>query len=225
MSVKPETIPTLKEIIFWGASGHALVLHDFIGNAGYRLVALFDRNADLQSPLTGITVYPGAEFQSWISNHGRKTAFALAIGGSDGADRMKLFSILSKAGLEAPVLIHPQASVSKGSHLGAGSQVLAGACLVTHAQLGKACILNTRSSVDHECILGDGVHIAPGATLAGCVEVGEHSFIGTGSVVLPRIKIGKNVIIGAGSLVTKDIPDHVVAYGHPAKIIRQNYSN
>jgi acetyltransferase-like isoleucine patch superfamily enzyme len=40
--------------------------------------------------------------------------------------------------------------------------------------------------------------------------------------ILDGIKIGKNTIIGAGSVVTKDIPDNVVAYGSPCKIIRDN---
>ena len=43
-----------------------------------------------------------------------------------------------------------------------------------------------------------------------------------GSNIIDNVKIGKNVIIGAGSLVTKDIPDDVVAYGNPCKIVRKN---
>jgi acetyltransferase-like isoleucine patch superfamily enzyme len=43
-----------------------------------------------------------------------------------------------------------------------------------------------------------------------------------GSNIIDNVKIGKNVIIGAGSLVTKDIPDNVVAYGNPCKIVRKN---
>jgi maltose O-acetyltransferase len=41
-------------------------------------------------------------------------------------------------------------------------------------------------------------------------------------VIIPEIKIGKKTIIGAGSVVTRDIPDNVVAYGNPAKVIRDN---
>jgi acetyltransferase-like isoleucine patch superfamily enzyme len=43
-----------------------------------------------------------------------------------------------------------------------------------------------------------------------------------GTNILNQVKIGKNTIIGAGSVVTKDIPDNVVAYGSPCKIIRDN---
>ena len=80
------------------------------------------------------------------------------------------------------------------------------------------CIVNTASSIDHDCILEDFTFIGPNATLCGGVEIGECSFIGAGSVILPYIKIGKNCIIGAGSVVTKNIPDNSTAYGNPAKI-------
>ncbi|HEY2120237.1 MAG TPA: acyltransferase [Candidatus Acidoferrum sp.] len=53
------------------------------------------------------------------------------------------------------------------------------------------------------------------------VEIGDGSFIGFGSVILPNVKIGKNVIIGANSVVTRDIPDYCVAAGAPASIRRK----
>ncbi|MFN8708600.1 MAG: DapH/DapD/GlmU-related protein, partial [Planctomyces sp.] len=64
------------------------------------------------------------------------------------------------------------------------------------------------------------VHIAPGATVAGCVTIGENAMIGAGAVVLPRLTIGPNSIVGAGSIVTRDIPANKVAFGNPARIIR-----
>jgi len=50
--------------------------------------------------------------------------------------------------------------------------------------------------------------------------IGENCFIGIGAIILPGVKIGDQVIIGAGSVVTKDIPAHVIAVGNPAHIIR-----
>lgn len=46
--------------------------------------------------------------------------------------------------------------------------------------------------------------------------------IGAGSIILGGITIGENSLIGAGSLVTKDVPDNVIVYGSPAKIIKEN---
>ena len=43
-----------------------------------------------------------------------------------------------------------------------------------------------------------------------------------GAIIVDGVTIGDNVVIGAGSLVLKDVPDNVVAYGNPSKIIREN---
>jgi acetyltransferase-like isoleucine patch superfamily enzyme len=53
------------------------------------------------------------------------------------------------------------------------------------------------------------------------VSIGDGSWLGHGSVVLPGVTIGRHVVIGANSVVTKDIPDFSVAVGVPAKVIRQ----
>ena len=53
------------------------------------------------------------------------------------------------------------------------------------------------------------------------VSIGDGSWLGHGSVVLPGVTIGRHVVIGANSVVTKDIPDFSVAVGVPAKVIRR----
>lgn len=63
-----------------------------------------------------------------------------------------------------------------------------------------------------------GNSIAPGG---GTVEIGEGTFIGFGSTIMPNVRIGKNCVIGAGSVVTTDMPDYSIAAGIPAKIIRK----
>lgn len=54
------------------------------------------------------------------------------------------------------------------------------------------------------------------------VHIGDNSWIGGNSIILPGITIGKNVVVGAGSVVTKDIPDNCLAVGNPCKVIREN---
>ena len=53
------------------------------------------------------------------------------------------------------------------------------------------------------------------------VTIGDNVWIGGNTVILPGVHIGSNTVIGAGSVVTKDIPDWVVAAGNPCKVIRQ----
>lgn len=52
------------------------------------------------------------------------------------------------------------------------------------------------------------------------VKIGNNVWIGSGGIVLPGVCIGDNSVIGAGSVVTKDIPSNVVAFGNPCKVIR-----
>lgn len=53
------------------------------------------------------------------------------------------------------------------------------------------------------------------------VRIGKNCWIGAGVVIVPGITIGDNVVVGAGSIVTKDLPDNVVAVGNPCRILRE----
>lgn len=59
-------------------------------------------------------------------------------------------------------------------------------------------------------------------TTASPVKIGDDSWIGGGTIILPGVTIGRNVIIGAGSVVTKNIPDDALACGNPAIIKKWN---
>ena len=60
-----------------------------------------------------------------------------------------------------------------------------------------------------------------GLEYAKPITIGNHVWLGGGVKVMPGLTIGNNVVIGSGSIVTKDIPDGVVAAGNPCKIIRK----
>lgn len=86
---------------------------------------------------------------------------------------------------------------------------------------------------------GDNVFIAPncgfytsghpleasernkGLEYARGITVGNNVWIGAHVCVLPGVTIGDNCVIGAGSVVTKDIPDHSLAFGNPCKVVRK----
>ena len=59
-----------------------------------------------------------------------------------------------------------------------------------------------------------------GKELASPTIVGDNVWVGGGVIICPGVKIGNNVTIGAGSVVTRDIPDNVVAVGNPCRVIK-----
>jgi sugar O-acyltransferase (sialic acid O-acetyltransferase NeuD family) len=102
-----------------------------------------------------------------------------------------------------------------------GADIFPNTFLGPNIQIGVGTLINTRSNIHHDTIIGDFCDIAPSAILLGGVVVGDCTFIGSGATILPRIKIGNNVIIGAGSVVNSDIPSNVIALGVPAKVVKK----
>lgn len=206
--------------VIWGCSGHASVLLDMIEQQQGRVVAFVD---ELPVPTLrqGVPVLAGC--RAWLqwrqSQASALRLFGAAAVGRQGHHRQRIQASLHQQGVDMPTLLHPQASVSPWARVGAGGQVLAMAVVAAKATLGDVCIVNHRAVVDHECVLGAGVFVGPGATLCGCVWVGEDAFIGAGAIVLPRVRIGAGALIGAGAVVTRDVPDHAVVVGNPARLM------
>lgn len=217
----------MRECVIWGCAGHAMVLAEALAANNARVVALFD-NRDVASVLDGVPVFHGLHgFESWASkyrNLGEVTAF-VAIGGNRGSERFQVQQTLADRGLRLGCVVHPNALVSGSAFLGEGSQVLAGAIVAAGARVGEACIINHKASLDHESVIGAGGHLAPGATVCGCVSLGRNVMVGAGAVVLPRIVVGDDVTIGAGAIVTCDVPSGVTVIGCPARPSAQSASN
>jgi len=214
----------LKEMIFWGATGQAKVLRECLKLSGIKLVSLFDNNESLVAPFDDVPLYFGKkELEAWITERklNNPVGFLVAIGGDKGKDRIEIQEYLESYGLIALIAKHPTAVIADNVKIGSGSQILANSTLCVETTIGRGCIVNTGAIVDHECYLYDGVHVCPGATLAGCVLVEPYSMIGTGAVVLPRIRIGKGAIVGAGAVVIEDVPSYSVVVGNPARVIKE----
>jgi UDP-perosamine 4-acetyltransferase len=131
--------------------------------------------------------------------------------------RQQIFERFKGMGYRFATVIHPSAVLSSDVELGEGAQVIAGVVIQPGSRIGINSIINTSASVDHDCIIADHVHIAPGVTLSGGVKVGECSHIGTGATLIQGISIGSACLVAAGAVVTKDIADGAMVRGVPAR--------
>ncbi len=71
---------------------------------------------------------------------------------------------------------------------------------------------------------GHPIHHEPrnsGVEYAFPISIGDNVWIGANVVINPGVSIGKNTVIGSGSVVTKEIPDNVIAVGNPCRILRK----
>ena len=93
------------------------------------------------------------------------------------------------------------------------------------SKLGNNCYLNVNSVIDHECVVGHGVHIMGSAYIAGRVKIENFVSVGANATILPDIVLGEGSIIGAGAVVTKNVKPYDVVVGNPARFLKKNKKN
>lgn len=199
-----------QKIAVIGAGGHAKVVVATLSGAGqFKAVAFDDIQGKWGSEILGVPVrgpisaVVDGEYQSGL----------IAIG--NNARRKEIAGTVK---LEWITVIHPFAYVHSSVKLGEGTVVFAGAVIQPETVIGDHVIVNTGATIDHDCRIADFAHIAPGASLAGNVVVGEGTLVGIGSSVIPGLRIGSWATLGAGAVAVRDVPDHAVAIGVPARI-------
>lgn len=202
----------MANVYLFGASGHGKVIKDILHANGIKVEAFIDDNPELDK-CDGRPVL-----------HDVKGLSPLIVSIGDCRIRKMVVEKIEAVtpSVEFASTIHPSAFVSPSAKIGEGTVVMAGAVVNADAIIGKHCIVNTGASIDHECVIEDYCHIAPGVHISGDAHVGKGVWIGVGTCVIQGIKIGENCMIGAGSVVVRDIPDGVVAYGNPCKVVRAN---
>ncbi|UKS24986.1 acetyltransferase [Paenibacillus sp. HWE-109] len=203
-----------EKVVIIGGGGHAKVIIDIIQSTGTYEVIGFTSPIDVEKSLCCVPYLGNDSILPSLLKKKIKSFF-VAIG--ENKLRKKLFEELVALGFAPINAISPFAHISSYAALGKGVVVMPGAVVSTGAVIGDNVIINTLAGIDHECDISSHVHVAPGASLAGCIKIGEGTFIGVGTKIIPEIKIGEWAVIGAGSVVISDIPANAKVVGVPAK--------
>lgn len=207
--------------MIFGASGHAKAIINALLSNNIQPRGYIDSVKEMNSFVMGFPVLGNEAQLSDILANTNISSIILAIG--DNYSRMLVAQRLQKQypELKFPSVFHLNTIVSTSAIFGKGSVVLPGAVIGPEAILGDFCIINTNASLDHDGKMDDFSSLAPNSVTGGNVAIGKLSAIGLGAMLLHKISVGSNSVVGAGAVVTKNIPDNSVAYGNPAKIIRQ----
>ncbi len=217
----------MKKIVIIGASGHAKVVADIILsrkrdlNEKIEIVAFLDdnyKNLGYQK-IFGIPIIGTLKK---IENFD-KVNYWFIIGVGNNHIREKIFKQYSE--LNYYTAIHPKATIAEEVLIGAGTVIMANVVINAYSTIGKQCILNTSSIIEHDNVLKDYVHVSSNAVLCGEVSINNGSWIGAGSVVKQQISIGENVMIGAGTVIIRDVEDNCTIVGNPGRIIKKGSKN
>lgn len=214
-----------RKLVIWGASGHALVVADIVRLQGnYELMGFLDdvKPERHGTEFNGLPILGGREKLDELKDMG---VSHLIIGFGDCASRLKSNALIREKGFSLATAIHPKAIVAGDVAVSPGTVIAAGAIVNPGAKIDENVIINTGATIDHECSIEEGVHLCPGTHLAGNVSIGRATWIGIGTIVSDHLRIGANTVIGAGAVVMHDIPDNVVAYGVPARVVKRVNGN
>ena len=130
--------------------------------------------------------------------------------------------IIGKCGKN--IFIEPPFRCDYGSNIEVGENFFANYNL-TILDVGKVTIGKNAQIAPNVSIFTAGHPVHPDSRNSGyeygiSVTIGDNVWLGGNTVINPGVTIGNNVVIGAGSVVTKDIPDNVIAVGNPCRVLR-----
>ncbi|WP_210364488.1 acetyltransferase [Bacillus sp. REN3] len=204
-----------EKLLIIGASGHGKVCADIALKMNkWKTVEFLDDDRSIKSSMGLKVIGTSDKVFKYIDE------YEIFVGIGNNATRQRIHEMLETVEATIPVLIHPNAVIGNQVEIGNGTAVVAGAVINCCTKIGKSCIINTSSTIDHDNNIENFVHISPGAHLAGRVYVGKGSWLGIGSVVSNNINITCGCQIGAGSIVVEDISEPGVYVGVPSRKIQ-----
>lgn len=200
-----------RSIIVFGGGGHAKSVMEMVRSiGGFDIIGIVDDKIPAITSILNIPVLGSRISLGEIRKLGVRYA-ANGVGGIlDIRVRKMIFELLDFEDFVTPNLIHPRATVEASSIISDGVQVFSNAYIGSDTKLEPRCMVNTNAIISHDCIIGAYSHVAPGALLAGHVEVGEMCLVGMGVTTAIGIRIGNNVRIGNGAIINSDVPSKTI---------------
>lgn len=204
-------------VIIVGAGGHAVVVADALLASGRSVIGFLDQATQMHGrSLCGLPVLGGDEYLSQVSS--AEVVLVNGVGSTgDPSIRMRVQQRLQGLGWQFIGLIHPFAVVSPFAVLAPDVQVLAKAVVQPNALIEAGCIVNTGSIVEHDVVMGNWSHAAPGAVICGGVRLDSCCHVGAGAVVMQGIQMGPHTLVGAGAAVVRNFQGHGTLAGVPAR--------
>lgn len=211
----------MKNILIYGASGHAKMIVDIIlKNKDYNFIGFLDSFKPINEEIYGHKVVGNLDMLPSIIKKFNVKGVVIGIGDNDTRLQAYKKIIQIDPTIEFPSMVHPNAIIANDVILPKGVVIMAGAIINADAKVGKFCLLNTKASLGHDSVMSDFSSLASGATISGNVHIGFCSTISLSASVSQNLTIGNFTIIGGASLVLKSVGDYKLAYGVPAKIIK-----
>lgn len=183
-----------------------------------RVVGTFDDFERRGSTKHGRPILGKTEEIPVLFKKGAFDGVAIAVGYKHRSFRKRVYEWAKGHGVPVATFVHPTSYVERSALIEQGSIVLVNCTVDMKARLGENVLLSSRSFVSHHVRIGSHTFCGPAVNLAGHSEIGECCFIGINTTLIDGVRVGTNVQTAAGSVVTRDVPNHVLVAGIPAVV-------
>ena len=209
----------INDILIVGAGGQARVNISILQkNKNWNISGIIDLNFHNQTEeIMGFSILGGDDWiHEWVSNNSKAINVSLAIG--DNSLRRKWFDKLKELGCLFPNLVSESAIIdSSVKSKGEGNIFSDFSFIGPNCKVGDNNIFNTRSTIEHETVVGSHSHMAPHSLALGRSKIGSEVLIGASSVIFPNVFIPNNSTLGSNSMLTKSPTESGIFIGSPAK--------
>lgn len=214
----------MEKTLIYGSYGFAKELAFLIEEINnyekkFEILGYLDDNKDNHGKV--VYNYPVLGDDEYLNNFKEKINIVFGIG-NPRIKKLLDIKLRKYDKVKYPILIHPNVSISKKVDISEGTVITAGNIITTDITIGRHCSINLDCTIGHDTIIHDYVTLLPSTNISGNVTIHSLVTIGTGSQIIQGLSIGADTFIGAGSVVTKDIPEKVIAVGAPAKAIKEH---
>jgi sugar O-acyltransferase (sialic acid O-acetyltransferase NeuD family) len=211
----------MENIVLIGGGLHSNVCIDIIEKESkYKIIGIIDSAADIGTEMFGYPVIGRQEEIIELKAKYDIKGGLIAIGDNYARCFVRDFIVSKLPDFDFVNAIHPTVPIGRNVKIGVGNVIMAGVIINPDSEIEDFCILNTGAQLEHNCFMGSFSHLSAGSVTGGKVRIGRFSAITLNVTIIDRLNIGENTVVGSGSVVLKDLPDNVLAYGNPAKIIR-----
>ena len=208
------------KLVLIGGGGHCKSIISSIDKSLFSDIVIVDSPDAVGKFVDGVSIVGTDDDLPQLYAEGYHNAF-IAVGSvSSSQKRMQITEFLSGIGFAFTSIIDSTAVIAESAVIGSGVFIGKNAVINAGSKIEDFAIINTGVIVDHDCSIGEYVHLSPGAVLSGMVSVGKNTHVGTGCSVKQGISIGDNTTVGMGSVVLHDIPSSCTAYGNPCIVVR-----
>lgn len=215
----------MKNILIYGASGHAKMIVDIIQRTNiYTLKGFIDSYKPINEVVYGHSIIGDLSHLPMLIETQNIEGIVIGIG--ENSTRQAAYHKIKKIApqLEFVSIVHPSATIATDVLIKEGAVIMANVVINANAKLGRFSVLNTASTFGHDGEMADFSSLASGVTIAGNVQIGFCSAICLGATIIQNLTIGDNTVIGAGSLVLKSVGSNKTAFGSPIHTIKDRCS-